>query len=441
MAADSTTPLTQSVIIRTWLPLAASWLLMGAELPLLSAVVARLENPDIHLAAYSGIVFPLALVIESPIIMLLTAATALGRDLNAYHKLWRLTNLLGLALTALHMLLAFTPLYDWVARSLIGAPEEIIEPGRIGLQIMTPWTWAIGYRRFHQGVLIRFGHAGAVGWGTAMRLLADVVVLGIGFALHKYSGIVVATSAVAVGVLAEAVYIRWRFQRVLTGPLAEATGPAITMREVVLFYLPIAFAPTIGLLGQPILTGAMSRLDAPTLTLAVWPTLNSLIFMLRAAGIAYTEVVVALLDRPEGRAQLFRFTVLLSVVLSIPLLVLCLTPLIDVWFEKFIGLRPELAAMGKTALWFAVALPAFTTWCCYFEGVLIHHKRSTPVTEAVVFYIVTLFTFLYFTVTAQSQPGLNAAVSAMTLGGLAQMLWLGWRSRGLHTNLTMPQKA
>ena len=248
MAADSTSPLTQSVIIRTWLPLAASWLLMGAELPLLSAVVARLDNPDIHLAAYSGIVFPLALVIESPIIMLLTAATALGRDLNAYHKLWRLTNLLGLTLTALHMLLAFTPLYDWVARSLIGAPEEIIEPGRIGLQIMTPWTWAIGYRRFHQGVLIRFGHASAVGWGTAMRLLADVVVLGIGFALHKYSGIVVATSAVAVGVLAEAVYIRWRFQRVLTGPLAEATGPAITMREVVLFYLPIAFAPTIGLL-------------------------------------------------------------------------------------------------------------------------------------------------------------------------------------------------
>ena len=49
-------------------------------------MVARLDNPDIHLAAYSGIVFPLALVIESPIIMLLTAATALGRDLNSYHN-------------------------------------------------------------------------------------------------------------------------------------------------------------------------------------------------------------------------------------------------------------------------------------------------------------------------------------------------------------------
>ena len=235
-----------------------------------------------------------------------------------------------------------------------------------------------------------------------MRLLADVVVLGIGFALHKYSGIVVATRPWPSG-FSPRRSTSAGDSSVFYGPLAS-TGPASHARSGAL-YLPIAFAPTIGLLGQPILTGAEPAGGA-TLTLAVWPTLNSLIFMLRAASIAYTEVVVALLDRPEGRAH-YSGSPCYSVCLIHPLLVLCLTPLIDVWFEKFIGLRPELAAMGKTALWFAVALPAFTTWCCYFEGVLIHHKRSTPVTEAVVFYIVTLFTFLYFTVTAQSQPVLT----------------------------------
>ena len=179
------------------------------------------------------------------------------------------------------------------------------------------------------------------------------------------------------------------------------------------------------------LTGAMSRLDAPMLTLAVWPTVISLIFMLRSAGIAYTEVVVALFDRPNGLHQLRRFTVWLSLALSVPLLVLCTTPLIDIWFERFIGLRPELAGLGKSALWFAVLMPAVTTWCCYFEGLLIHHKRNSPVTEAVVFYIVTLFGFLFFAVKNQNIPGLNAAVCAMTLGGLAQTLWLWWRSRNI----------
>ncbi len=205
---DSSKALDHQTIFRTWLPLAASWLLMGVELPLLSAVVARLADPEIHMAAYSGIVFPLALVIESPIIMLLTASTALSRNTRAYKKMWRMMTWMSAVLTLLHLAIAFTPLYDFVARTLIGAPEDIIEPGRIGLQIMTPWTWAIAHRRFNQGVLIRFGNSAAVGWGTAMRLVADVIVLAIGFALHEVAGIVVATAAVAAGVLAEAAYIR-----------------------------------------------------------------------------------------------------------------------------------------------------------------------------------------------------------------------------------------
>jgi len=76
-------------IFDTWWPLAASWLLMGAELPLLSAVIARLENPKIHLAAYGGVVFPLALLIEAPIIMLLAASTALSKDMASYRLVRR----------------------------------------------------------------------------------------------------------------------------------------------------------------------------------------------------------------------------------------------------------------------------------------------------------------------------------------------------------------
>jgi hypothetical protein len=51
-------------IFATWWPLAASWILMSLELPALSAVIARLPNPDINLAAYGGVVFPLALIFE-----------------------------------------------------------------------------------------------------------------------------------------------------------------------------------------------------------------------------------------------------------------------------------------------------------------------------------------------------------------------------------------
>lgn len=73
-------------IVKTWWPLAASWLLMGLEGPAISAVIARLANPEINLAAYGGVVFPLTLFIEAPIIMLLAASTALDsiRDRVVY---------------------------------------------------------------------------------------------------------------------------------------------------------------------------------------------------------------------------------------------------------------------------------------------------------------------------------------------------------------------
>src|SRR4030042_4553854 len=199
--------LTSRRIFHTWCPLAASWLLMGIELPMISAVMVRLENPEISLAAYGGIIFPLALIIESPIIMLLAASTALSKDWASFAKIRRFMMIAGVGLTLLHILIAFTPLYYVIVEKFFGAPQVIVEPARVGLMIMTPWTLAIAYRRFHQGMLIRFGHSRAVSTGTLIRLGADLMVLGIGYAIHDISGIIVATRAVAVGVVSEAIYV------------------------------------------------------------------------------------------------------------------------------------------------------------------------------------------------------------------------------------------
>ena len=57
---------------------------MALELPAISAVMARLADPQIHLAAWGGIVFPVALIVEAPVIMLLAASTALSRDRQTF---------------------------------------------------------------------------------------------------------------------------------------------------------------------------------------------------------------------------------------------------------------------------------------------------------------------------------------------------------------------
>lgn len=424
-------PLPLSRVFRTWWPLAASWLLMGAELPALSAIVARLPDPEINLAAYGGIVFPLALIVESPIIMLLAASTALSKDWASYQKLRRFMMTAGAALTTLHILVAFTPLYDFVVNHLLGSPPEIVEPGRIGLMIMTPWTWSIAYRRFNQGVLIRFGHSRTVGIGTVVRLSADLTVLLAGYFSGAAPGIVVATGAVAAGVISEAVYAGIVVRPILQREVKRmpAVEPALTLRSFLDFYIPLVLTSLLTLLVQPIGSAALSRMPLALSSLAVWPVVSGLVFMLRSLGVAYNEVVVALLDEPHSLAALRRFTGLLLVGTSLIHLVMTGTPLAGIWFQQISGLTSDLAVLARVGMWFALPMPALSVLQSWYQGLILHDRRTRGITEAVVIFLIACTVFLLSGVAWGRVVGLYVGLSAFVLAMALQTAWLWLRSR------------
>ncbi len=418
-------------IVRTWWPLAASWLFMAIEGPMMSSVVARLADPEIHLAAWGGVVWPVALVIESPIIMLLSASTALSKDWDSYLKLRRFMMWAGAILTALHVVVAFTPLYYPVVVDVIGAPAEIVEPARIGMMIMTPWTWAIAYRRFNQGVLIRFGHSRAVGLGTAVRLTADGVVLLIGYAMGTAAGIVVATCAIATGVVGEALYAGLRVRPVLRDQLRRA-APAeqpLTLHTFLEFYAPLAMTSLISLLAQPIGSAALSRMPAPLESLAVWSVVSGFIFLLRSPGYAYNEVVIALLDEPRAVRNLRRFALLLAALTTAVLLIIAVTPLATLWFGYVAALDPRLVALARAGLWIGLPIPGLNALYSWYQGVIVHSRRTRGVTEAVATFLFTTSAILWGGVAWGQVTGLYVGLAAFGAGSLAQTAWLWWRSR------------
>ena len=87
-------PLTYKKIFFFWAPLAATWLMMATEGPFLAAVIARLANPKYNLAAY-GVAFSFAVLIEAPIIMIMSASTALVKDKDSFFKLRNFTYVLN----------------------------------------------------------------------------------------------------------------------------------------------------------------------------------------------------------------------------------------------------------------------------------------------------------------------------------------------------------
>jgi len=426
-------------IFTSWWPLAASWLFMSLELPALSAVIARLPNPDINLAAYGGVVFPLALIFESPIIMLLAASTALSKDYASYQRLRAYTMRAGLALTAIHVLVAFTPLYDIVVGQIIGAPHEIIEPARLGLMIMTPWSWSIAYRRFNQGALIRAGRSKAVGLGTAVRLTADLSVLALGYSYGRLPGIVVGASAVAAGVICEAIYAGLVVRPVLRDELslAPTVEPPLTWRIFSAFYIPLVMTSLLSLLANPIGSAALSRMPLALESLAVWPVITGLIFIFRSLGIAYNEVVVALLDNHGAYPHLNRFAHLLAASLTLCLFVVAATPVSHLWFQNISALSPELSGLAQYALWFALPLPALSVLQSWYQGAILYSKRTHSITESVVIYLLTSLVVLVSGLTFRRFAGLNIGILALTLSVATQTGWLWLRSRPVRRALDL----
>ncbi|UCE62788.1 MAG: hypothetical protein JSU59_07845 [Nitrospirota bacterium] len=426
--------ITLSSVFQLWWPLAGSWALMGLELPAVSAIMARLAEPEIHLAAYGGVVFPISLLIEAPVIMLLAASTALSKDWNAYRFLRRFMLQLACSLTLLHILVAFTPLYDVVVIGVLGVPNEIVEPARMGLMLMTPWTAAIAVRRFQQGLLIRFGHTHSVGIGTAVRLSANGTVLLLGLFVGDIPGIVVGTAAVSLGVMSEALFIHIRVQPLLRilRDQSGATSDSLTLRQLLTFYLPLAVTPLLTLLSLPIGSAALSRMPRALESLAVWPVLAGLSFTMRSFGLAYQEVVVALIERPGSIKTLRRFAEILGVATSGLLLVIASTPLATVWFADLAGLSPELTALGASAIWLAIFMPALSVIESFFQGMLVQSRRTKAIIQAVIIYLFTNSTILVGGTYYGQVTGLYIGVMAVVLGHSLQSFWLWKRSPSLE---------
>lgn len=410
---------------------------MSAEPSILAAVVARLANPDIHLAAYGSVTFPLIGILQAPVLTLLSLSTAMSKDWDSFLKGRKVMLFLGGGLTLLYIIIAFTPLYYVIVENIIGVPPEVVEPARLGMYVGLPWAFAVAYRRFHQGVLIRFEHSRSVTVGTLLRFAADALVLTFAILDGTIPGTVVATGMMVVGVVTEAVYVGWRVRPVLRTELRNVPSlqDKILLRDMIAFFIPLALTPLINQLIRPIGSAALSRMPDPLQTLAVWPVISSLSFLFVTPGAAYNEVVIALLDRPHAKRSLQKFMYILMAVQFILMLVFALTPLSGLWFSEVSGLPPHLAQLAATAFMILIPTALISPLNSWFTGAILHKRQSRAVTEGMAIYLVVYVGGLALGGLLVDVSGVYIAVASAILSGLSQTFWLGLRSRAAIRSL------
>ena len=409
-----------------WLPLALTWLMMAAEGPFLSAVIARMAEPEFNLAAY-GVAFSIALMVEAPIIMIMSAATALVRDRESFSRVKRFTYSLNAIITALMLLIVLPPVFSFIAEGLINLPPHLAHLTHISCVILLPWPGVIGYRRFYQGVLIRNNRTRYVAYGTILRLSA---MAGTALILHRFSGLAgahVGAAALSAGVSIEAAASRimaWNVIREL-GSTEQSASSALTYRAIAVFYLPLALTTILALGIRPMVTFFMSLAPLPVKSLAVFPVVHSLTFLFTCLGLSFQEVTLALVgDRLENYFLLRRFAFGLGTLAFVGLGCINFTPLASIWFQDICGLSSELTEFAILPAQILTVLPCIWVWLCFQRAILMNGRRTGPITTSTGLQVILVLGVLLTLIKTTDLIGIIAASIALLLGSVSVPLYL-----------------
>lgn len=423
----NTKNLSYKTILIFWFPLALTWLLMSVEGPFLASIIARMTEPKFNLAAY-GVAFSFALIVEAPVIMLMSASTALVKDYHSFKKLRNFSYFLNGIITIFMLFLLIPSIFEFIAIDLIALPERIEEITYWAFVALLPWPAAIGYRRFYQGILIRNNFTRFVTYGTAVRLSTMLTSTFLLFFLTSIDGAVIASLALSVGVMLEAIISKIFALKILKKIRETKIDDSIeklTYKGIILFYYPLAITSILSLGVHPFVTFLIGQSRMSIESLAVLPVINSLVFVFRAIGLSFHEAFITLLgENGEGYKSLRNFGFVAGSLATLLLLGITTTPLATIWFHKISGLSIELTELSILPAIIISILPALTFLISVQRAVLVYVRKTSPLTTATIIEVVIILIVLFVGIKFFDLVGVMAAAFAYIIGRFIANIYL-----------------
>ena len=393
---------------------------MSLEGPFLAMVIARLADPKHNLAAY-GLAIAIAMLIEAPIIMIMSASTAIVEDRDSFLKLRNFTYGLNATITACMVFLLIPSVFDFIANNLIRLPEGVDHLAYRACLLLIPWPAAIGYRRFFQGILIRSNLTRRVTYGTIVRLFSMGLTGLICYAFFEIDGASVGALALSMGVCAEAVVSKFMARSTVIQLLKKENKNSKIKpwgyRSITKFYYPLAMTSILTLGIYPIVTFFLGHSFMALESLAVFPVVNSLVFIFRSLGLSFQEVGIALLGvNNEGYDALKRFAILLGFAVTAGLVFLAFTPLSDFWFRDISGLSLELTKFADWPTKILAPMPGLMVLLSLQRSLLVLHRKTGQITLGTTIEVAGSITLLVITIDFLGVVGALAAAISLLLG-------------------------
>ncbi|MFW9260285.1 hypothetical protein [Nostoc sp. CALU 546] len=414
------------MLLAQFIPLSLTDVAMTLGDPLQTSALSRLAFPQETLAGV-GVVKGVAVFLESPIIMILHASTALGGQAKSRRALWQFTVIAGLALSVIFLLLTWEPLYNWLLLDVFGVSSSIAARGRTAFILMFLWPFVIAWRRFFQGLLIRAHKSIAVGWASVARLTWVIVTLAVGVSLRLDGGLLAGITMMG-AILIEAVLVTWFCLRlgaisILNQQVhSETKKLPQTFQEVTFYYLPLASTMLIVWGARAILLSLIARSFDGSLALAVWPAAWGLLLSIANGTRMIQQVVISTYEETSKRT-LVAFVVLVGLGFTVIPIFIGFTDKGLLLLGQFLGNNSSLVEAARPVVQILSFLPLLLALQNTFQGLLIHKGKNWLINLATV--VAATFTLvvcgsLIFT----RHSGANSAAYGMLAGVISEIIVL-----------------
>jgi hypothetical protein len=301
--------------------------------------------------------------------------------------------------------------------------------------------WAIGYRRFYQGVLIRNNRTRFVAFGTVIRLITIILTSTLLYLFLPLEGSFIGALALSISVLVEALASRLMARNIVNKLLSESSEkegrePPLTYRTIIQFYLPLAMTSFLALGTQPLVTFFVAHGRMAIESLAVLPVIFGLVFIFMSFGLSYHEGSIALLGEQQRNFKPLRNFAFGLGALTVGILgLISFTPLSYFWFHKVSGLSLELTHFALLPLKILTPLPAIWVFLTFQRSVLVNARQTRPITWATGLELMLIVMTLFMAIRYFDTVGVVAAALALVIGRIGANTYL------LHPFLKALKKA
>lgn len=400
-------------LLRFFLPLAVTWMLMMFTHTIISAGLARTVDPTVSTAAYA-VALSLGAIFEAPLVMLRQTGMALISSSQSFQVVRRVAAITLIIFMAIVIAIGYVPaLGRFVFQDILGVADELLAATMAAFKVTMLLPIVGGLRCLYQSLILINRRTTYISIGMFIRVGFMVVLMYCFSTFRWVVGPLVGAIAIVGGIFIEGINAYWFGRRLI--PEGQTT---ITPRTAWGFYLPLIASSLFVAMGKPFINAGLARMPDAAVSLAAFSVASSFAWVLISPSQNVHQVTMVFGRDPADRPLVRKFAATVAILSTAALVAVSFSPLGRWLLNNLIQVPAELIEPSLWGIRTLALFPLVICWLEYNTGLLLLTQATRLVSLGKTLNLLTTIAFVL--TLAPLVPGAIAAPLAQLVGFAAE---------------------